>query len=84
MIVHSGINSFKNIPNPVITVGTFDGVHVGHQKILNKISSIAKKNNGETALLTFDPHPRKILFNNGDSLKLINTLQEKIQLLKEY
>jgi len=84
LIVHSGINSFKNIPNPVITVGTFDGVHVGHQKILNKINSIAKKNNGETALLTFDPHPRKILFNNGDSLKLINTLQEKIQLLKEY
>jgi len=84
LIVHSGINSFKNISNPVITVGTFDGVHVGHQKILNKISSIAKSNNGETALLTFDPHPRKVLFNTGNSLKLINTLGEKIELLRSY
>ena len=84
MIVHSGISSFKNISSPVITVGTFDGVHVGHQKILNKIRTIAKNNNGETALLTFDPHPRKVLFNSSNSLKLINTLDEKINLLSNY
>ena len=84
MIVHHGINNLKKIPNPVITVGTFDGVHVGHQKILKKISSLAKKNNGETVLLTFDPHPRKVLFNNDNSLKLINTLKEKTNLLKNY
>ena len=84
MIVHSGIKSFNKIKNPVITVGTFDGVHIGHQKILSKIKSIAKKNNGETVLLTFDPHPRKVLFNNGFSLKLINTLEEKSTLLKAY
>ena len=84
MIVHSGISSFKNIPSPVITVGTFDGVHVGHQKILNKIRTIANNNNGETALLTFDPHPRKVLFNTSNSLKLINTLDEKINLLSNY
>lgn len=84
MIVHSGISSFKNISSPVITVGTFDGVHVGHQKILNKIRTIANNNNGETALLTFDPHPRKVLFNTSNSLKLINTLDEKINLLSNY
>lgn len=84
MIVHSGISSFKNISSPVITVGTFDGVHVGHQKILNKIRTIANNNNGETALLTFDPHPRKVLFNSSNSLKLINTLDEKINLLSNY
>ena len=84
MIVHSGISSFKNISRPVITVGTFDGVHVGHQKILNKIRTIANNNNGETALLTFDPHPRKVLFNSSNSLKLINTLDEKINLLSNY
>tara|TARA_B100001939_G_scaffold341087_2_gene350216 strand:+ start:326 stop:1255 length:930 start_codon:yes stop_codon:yes gene_type:complete len=84
LIVHSGISSFKNISSPVITVGTFDGVHVGHQKILNKIRTIANNNNGETALLTFDPHPRKVLFNSSNSLKLINTLDEKINLLSNY
>lgn len=82
MKVHFGINSLQDIKNPIITVGTFDGVHFGHQKILNRLKKIAKKNKGETVLLTFDPHPRKVLFND-QHLKLINTLDEKINILEK-
>ncbi len=79
--VHIGKNSFKNVLSPVITVGTFDGVHKGHQKIITRIKSIANETDGESVLLTFDPHPRKILFSDENSLMLINTLKEKIILL---
>ena len=64
-------------------MGTFDGVHLGHQKILKKLGKIAKEIGGETVLLTFEPHPRKVLFKNK-ILKLINTLEEKIKLLDSY
>jgi riboflavin kinase/FMN adenylyltransferase len=64
MQVHYGFESYKNIKNPIVTVGTFDGVHFGHQKIIQRLQKIAKKNNGESVLLTFDPHPRKVLFND--------------------
>ena len=81
MQVHYGFESYKNINNPVVTVGTFDGVHFGHQKIIQRLQKIAKKNNGETVLLTFDPHPRKILLND-QGLKLIHTINEKINILE--
>ena len=82
MQVHYGISSYKNIKNPVITVGTFDGVHFGHQKIISRLCKIANTINGESILLTFDPHPRSVLFKN-QSIKLINTLDEKINLLEQ-
>ena len=81
MQVHYGFESYKNIKNPIVTVGTFDGVHFGHQKIIQRLQKIAKKNNGETVLLTFDPHPRKILLND-QGLKLIHTINEKINILE--
>ena len=80
MQVHYGFKSYKNIKNPIVTVGTFDGVHFGHQKIIQRLQKIAKKNNGESVLLTFDPHPRKILLND-QGLKLIHTINEKINIL---
>lgn len=80
MKVHYGIESYKNIKNPVVTVGTFDGVHYGHQKIINRLKRIADECDGESVLLTFDPHPRKVLFKE-QSLKLINTIDEKIKIL---
>ena len=83
MKVHFGTDHFTNISSPVVTAGTFDGVHVGHKKILNRIISIAKEINGESVLLTFEPHPRKVLLNETN-LKLINTLNEKIQLLDQF
>ena len=82
MKVHYEIKTLKEIKNPVVTVGTFDGVHLGHQKILSRLKKLAKKNNGETVLLTFDPHPRKVLFDNHN-LKLINSLDEKIKILEK-
>jgi riboflavin kinase/FMN adenylyltransferase len=81
MKVHYGFESYKNIKNPIVTVGTFDGVHYGHQKIIQRLQKIAKKNNGESVLLTFDPHPRKVLFND-QGLKLIHNIDEKINILK--
>lgn len=66
----------------MLTVGTFDGVHIGHQKIIERIQSIAQRLNGETALLTFYPHPRKVLFEDSD-LKLIHTQEEKEQRLEK-
>jgi len=81
MEVHYGFESYKNIKNPIVTVGTFDGVHFGHQKIIQRLQKIAIKNNGESVLLTFDPHPRKVLFNDR-GLKLIHSIDEKINILE--
>ena len=82
MKVHYGIESYRKIKNPVVTVGTFDGVHFGHQKIINRLKRIAAECDGESVLLTFDPHPRKVLFKDN-YLKLINTIDEKIKILSE-
>ena len=81
MEVHYGFESYKNIKNPIVTVGTFDGVHFGHQKIIQRLQKIAIKNNGESVLLTFDPHPRKVLLNDR-GLKLIHSIDEKINILE--
>jgi len=82
--VYRKIEDFKQVKHPIVTVGTFDGVHIGHQKILNRIREIASKHNGETVLLTFFPHPRMILHPDNHGLKLINTLDEKIELLEKF
>ena len=69
-----------NIPS-VITVGTFDGIHIGHQKILNSLARFAKENSLKSVVITFDPHPRKII-NKKNSIELINTIEEKKEKLK--
>lgn len=84
MIIHKGINEIQKINHPILTVGTFDGVHIGHQKIISRINEIAKEKGGESVLLTFHPHPRKVLFPDDDSLKLINTIDEKTSLLESF
>ena len=82
--VYKSIEEFTQVKNLVATVGTFDGVHVGHQEIIGKLKEVAKQTDGETLLLTFFPHPRMVLFPDDDSLKLINTLNEKIELLASF
>ena len=82
--VYNKIEDFKQVKNLVATVGTFDGVHVGHQEIIGKLKEVAKQTDGETLLLTFFPHPRMVLFPDDDSLKLINTLKEKTELLASF
>ncbi len=84
MKVYHNIEDFKNVNKPIITVGTFDGVHIGHQRIIKRLEEIADKTKGETVLLTFFPHPRMILFPDSHGLKLINTLSEKIALLEQF
>lgn len=84
MKVYTDISKFKNIPNPIVTTGTFDGVHLGHQKIFKRLREIAKKEKGETVLLTFYPHPRMILFPDDHQLKLLTTEEEKIRLLEQH
>lgn len=71
--------SFKN---PVLTIGTFDGVHIGHKAILERVRNLAHEISGETVLITFDPHPRLAL-NPQSSLSLIQTLEERIAALAE-
>lgn len=84
MKVYHSIEEFKNVKNPVVTTGMFDGVHLGHQKIITRLKEIARLHNGETVLLTFYPHPRMVLFPDDNELELLNTQQEKIELLEKY
>lgn len=67
----------------MLTIGTFDGVHCGHQVILDRLKQIAHNEGGETVLLTFDPHPRTVLFPEANGLRLLNTKKEKIDLLEK-
>lgn len=85
MQIHRGFDSFSKIKNPVVTTGTFDGVHIGHKVIINRLNTLAKNINGESVLITFHPHPRIALYPDtaGKNLKLINSQQEKIYLLEK-
>jgi len=81
--IYNSIEEFGKIDVPVLTTGTFDGVHLGHQKILRRIKETALKHNGQTVLLTFFPHPRMVLFPEDNDLKLLNTQKEKVELLEQ-
>lgn len=73
------------IRNPVVTTGSFDGVHIGHKTIINRLKMLARKYDGESVLITFDPHPRKVLYPDtaGKDLKLINSHEEKLLMLEK-
>lgn len=81
--VFRSIDDFVKVKGAVVTTGTFDGVHVGHRKIINRLNQIAKKIGGESVLLTFDPHPRMVLFPDDHGLELITTIDEKVALLEQ-
>lgn len=74
-IIHH-ISEFDSSEQTIVTIGTFDGVHVGHRKIIKRLINAANQTNSKSTLLTFFPHPRMVLQQNSD-LKLINTLEEK-------
>jgi len=80
-IFHS-ITDFKSNKKTIVTLGTFDGVHIGHQKILEKVTQKKEAKDYESLVLTFFPHPRMVLEGQSD-VKLLNTLSEKIELLKK-
>ncbi len=77
MKIYRNLTEFERLENAVVTIGTFDGVHIGHQKILKKLVDCAKKTNGESVLLTFFPHPRLIINPDDEALRLINDIEEK-------
>lgn len=79
MKIHTVLPQKDQFVRPVVTLGTFDGVHMGHRKILDRLNEKAKSIDGQSVVITFDPHPRKVLFPHDDNIKLINTLTEKIQ-----
>tara|TARA_Y100000589_G_scaffold156122_1_gene148674 strand:+ start:13723 stop:14655 length:933 start_codon:yes stop_codon:yes gene_type:complete len=83
MKIYRSISEFKKITNAVITTGTFDGLHLGHCEILNKLVEISKRTSFETVILTFSPHPRHVLFPTTE-LKLINTIDENIKLYENH
>ena len=78
-------NDLKNISvsKPVVTIGTFDGVHLGHHKVLDKLKDIAGETGGESVVFTFYPHPRQVLTPDEHNLRLLTTLEEKIELLEQ-
>ena len=83
MRVFHKLEEVKKIKKPIVTIGTFDGVHLGHQKIIKKIIKEAKKVDGESVLLTFYPHPRMVLYPKNHGLQLLQTQKEKLNSLKE-
>lgn len=83
MIVSHGIQEFQKLENAVVTSGTFDGVHLGHQKILKRLKEVADQNGGESVVITFYPHPRSVIASEAQTVKLLSTLEEKIALLEQ-
>jgi riboflavin kinase / FMN adenylyltransferase len=83
MQVHFDLNSLPAIKNAIVSQGTFDGVHLAHKKIIERLKQIASIKDGETVLITFEPHPRMVLFPDDHGLQLLSTLNEKIHLLEK-
>ena len=84
MKIYEGVEQFSQLNNAIVTAGTFDGVHIGHQKILERLSNLAQQTNGETVLITFWPHPRLVLDPANATIELLTTFSEKAALLEEY
>ena len=81
MKVYYNLTDFVPLKNAIVTIGTFDGVHLGHQKILQILRETAQNSGGESVVLTFWPHPRTVVSQDSQALKLLSTIDEKIQLL---
>ena len=82
MKIHYDIDSFK-AHKPVVTIGTFDGVHLGHRKVISRLKEFARRHDGESVIFTFYPHPRMITAPDEMSLRLLTTLKEKEELFAQ-
>jgi riboflavin kinase / FMN adenylyltransferase len=83
MNVYQSIGEFIPLAHAVSTIGTFDGVHEGHRKIISRLCELAREEKGESVVLTFFPHPRMVLQPDDNNLKLLTTMNERIELLKK-
>jgi len=81
--IHTDFATLSDVKAPVVTIGTFDGMHTGHRTILERLKEAAKEIGGETVLLTFYPHPRMVLYPDDHNLQLLNSPEEKAQLLEQ-
>jgi riboflavin kinase/FMN adenylyltransferase len=81
--IYEHISDFTKLDNAVAAIGTFDGVHFGHQKIIKRLCEIASATGGESVIVTFFPHPRSIIDPENQNLKMINTIAEKAAMLEE-
>lgn len=82
MIIHTELDNLK-IHNPILTIGVFDGVHLGHLRVLDRLKEIAKEKGGESVVFTLWPHPRIVLDKNIESLRLLTNIEEKKELLSK-
>ncbi|TVR80426.1 MAG: bifunctional riboflavin kinase/FAD synthetase [Saprospirales bacterium] len=83
MIVHRNIENLSPLKRCVVTIGSFDGLHLGHKKILERVNDYARQYNAPSVVITFDPHPRQVIFPSDKSLELITTLREKTILFEK-
>ncbi|MCF8331163.1 MAG: hypothetical protein K9H84_01795 [Bacteroidales bacterium] len=85
MKIHYGLKSTEKVKNAVVTTGSFDGVHIGHKVIIRRLNILAAEIDGESVLITFWPHPRKVLYpdTKGKELKMISSQKEKVKVLEE-
>jgi len=83
MQIHYDLETLPRFHKAVVTIGTFDGVHLGHRQIIDRLKTEAAAINGETVIITFHPHPRKVISSTILGVRLINTLDEKIELLEK-
>ena len=82
MQIHYNLDNFVAV-NPVVTIGTFDGVHLGHQEVISELKRISALSGGDSVVFTFEPHPRIIIAPQEDSLRLLSTKKEKINLMEK-
>ncbi len=80
MQVHDGIENLR-IVNPVVTIGSFDGVHKGHEQVIACLKRVAAALQGETVIISFEPHPREVLYPMEERPGILTTLEEKTEIL---
>lgn len=84
MRVFNDLNDLPDFQNAVLTIGSFDGVHLGHQQILDRVKALARQCDGESLVITFHPHPRLVIYPKDNSLQLITSIDEKVELMRRY
>lgn len=84
MHVHQDLNNLPAFTKSVLTIGSFDGVHIGHQKIIKRIKALASEIQGESVIITFHPHPRQVIYPDDNSLQLLTSLDEKLALFEKF
>jgi riboflavin kinase/FMN adenylyltransferase len=83
MNIYHSLDSFQRLECAVVTSGTFDGLHIGHKKILKRLKEISVQSEGESVVLTYWPHPRMVVSEDSQDLQLLSTIDEKIELFAE-